>query len=129
MPLYIAALISAAATAYFNGPGLDGLYRTVWWYDIFMHILGGLAVGLLVCALINSLRLSWTTRTRLAFSVIAVVLAVGLAWEVFEVYHHLTGYPVGSTLYYKDTILDLIDDMIGAVLALLVFIKLRKKVS
>ncbi|MEK7646119.1 MAG: hypothetical protein AAB381_00295 [Patescibacteria group bacterium] len=121
MLLYTVALISAISVYSFNLPGIEGWYMELWWYDIFMHILGGFASGLLVLIILRSFR-----RPVRIWQVIIGALIIGLAWEYFEIYFDLTGHPVGSDPYYFDTALDIIDDCIGGLLAASLFTKFRK---
>ena len=114
MRRYLFALIAALATVFSHYPGLRGLYMEYWWYDIFMHMLGGLAIGFAWAALATLFGIS--SRRMWAY-IIFGTLAVGVAWEVFEIYFRLTGYPVGTPLYYNDTALDVINDIIGGSVA------------
>lgn len=84
---------------------------TYFWYDIMMHILGGVGIGLFVAAIINLHGQSIKNKRKF---IIFSVIIVGFVWELFEIYYDLNGYPLWSKLYYLDTIKDLIDDTIGA---------------
>jgi hypothetical protein len=123
MLIYLAAFITAVSTVFFHFVGMDGRYMQYWWYDIFMHMLGGLAIGLLLSCIIL---LCCRNARRIKWFIILGVLAVGIAWEFFEIYYNLTGYPIGTKLYYIDTALDILDDIIGGCLAVYMFIKYRK---
>lgn len=116
MYIYAGAFLTAVATAFFHFPGLDGWYMQYWWYDIFMHILGGLAIGLLLASVARVF--SWRPR-RLFWYIVIGTLCIGLAWEYFEIHYRLTGHPIGSRLYYIDTVIDVIDDIIGGCIAFL----------
>lgn len=124
MLIYLLAIITAVATVVFHFPGLNGFYMEYWWYDIFMHILGGFSIGLLIYLLIKIIH---PTVYRLKSYIIIGTFLIGVAWEFFEVYFQLTGYPIGTRLYYIDTVLDLIDDIIGGLLAAYIITKYRKK--
>jgi hypothetical protein len=91
-----------------------GIYGSVVWYDIFMHILGGFSIGFSVAAAmeLHGGRIGWR-RTL----ILAVVLAAGIAWEIFEAYYDIAGAPFGTHAYWIDTVKDLIDDFIGGLLA------------
>ena len=77
------------------------LYWVYWWFDIVMHAIGGLVIGLLVYA----------AGYRTLLKLVMTVILIGLVWEVFE-------YAIGVMTYEDDvlfdTILDLIMDTIGA---------------
>jgi hypothetical protein len=94
------------------------LYWTFPWFDIMMHFLGGLWVGSTAVWYIyfsgyfyknNSLT---TSKTRIFLVSIISALIVGVLWEVFEFY-------VGAVDpdYIADTILDLIMDTLGGIVA------------
>jgi hypothetical protein len=114
------AFVAAVATAFLHIPGLHGWYMQYWWYDIFMHILGGIAIGLLLASIARIF--SWKPR-RILWYIIIGTFCVGLAWEYFEIYFRLTGHPIGSRPYYIDTVLDIIDDIIGGCIAAFLFTK------
>ena len=110
MITYICALIVLAALLAAHVCGLDGYYFIYPWYDIMMHILGGVGVGLFLAAIFKSYKSGVLFERR---TIIIGVIFVGLVWEVFEMYYHLTAYPLWTKLYYLDTVKDLIDDTIG----------------
>ncbi len=107
-----------------------GLYNVYWlfrWFDIPMHILGGLMVGLFTQTGIDYL-VHFKKREdaliglnsivyRRRFSIIFIfVLAVGVAWEFAEWYFGITD-GLGS-ISRLDTIKDVIDDIIGGALSI-----------
>ncbi|MEX0652090.1 MAG: hypothetical protein WD509_01710 [Candidatus Paceibacterota bacterium] len=98
------------------------LYWVYSWFDIMMHFLGGVFVGL--SALWFFFQSGHIKRTQTLQNVILVIagaiIAVGVGWEVFEV---LAGIPMEAN-FVADTILDLVMDGIGATTASIVFIKL-----
>ncbi len=123
MRIYILALVAASATYRFNLFGLDGWYVQIWWYDIFMHILGGVATGFFVCICLNIL---FPNKKINYLQVIFLTLVFGLIWEGIELYYDITGHPLGTVEYNIDTIADLINDMIGGTIARFIYGKLKK---
>ena len=121
MRIYTSALIAALAVYFFNKPGLEGLYVNVWWYDIFMHILGGFSVGLLLSLISSAV---FKDRPLSPYKIILGTLVFGLGWEFLEVYFNVTGHPIGSSAYYLDTAKDILDDIIGSSVAVYIFKKL-----
>lgn len=113
MITYIWALIVLIVVLGTHLLGLTGLYITVFWYDIMMHILGGVGIALFVLAWVKIHGGNIIEKRR--FIIICTIIA-GLVWELFEMYYGLNGYPLWSKMYYFDTIKDLIDDTIGAVI-------------
>ncbi len=103
------------------------LYWTVWWFDILMHFLGGFWIGLIVLWFYKAF-LGERARSDHGYlvSLLGVIL-VGVAWEVMELLGGLTG---GEEGYAFDTILDLIMDIVGAIVATyVVFRKSLKPVN
>lgn len=83
-------------------------------FDIFMHIFGGLALGLFIVSILKKRRY---TLKHPVFVVLLGVFVLGLAWEIFEAMYNIAGHPVGTKLYYVDCIKDIIDDVVGGSIA------------
>lgn len=79
----------------------DFLYWRFEWFDIVMHYLGGLTIGVFFIALLKRFR-PWL------FLFLFVTVAVG--WEVFE---YVVGLPREAN-YVFDTALDFLMDTLGA---------------
>lgn len=136
LSIIIAFLHKVALTFYF--------YWTISWFDIVMHFLGGLLMGLIALFIFITLKFIYISnnisdnnsssdsnnnfnhnneaylfRNKLNAFIITFgfVLIIGLAWELWELFSGLT-----NALEDKvDTIIDLIIDMIGAGVALWYF--------
>lgn len=96
------------------------LYYTFAATDVAMHFLGGLLVGLaalLAFFTSGTVRLPRRDGRVVAFVALASVLAVGLAWEVYELWFGLSD-PV---LDRMDTLGDIAMDLLGGVAALAYF--------
>ncbi len=119
---YISALIILAIVLVAHIAGIDGLYYTYGWYDIMMHMLGGIGIGFFIAGLLKSYRNGALFKRG---DIITAVFVAGVAWEVLEIWAGISGNPPGTMLYYIDTIKDLIDDTIGG--ALVAYIVIRKK--
>ncbi len=126
MKLYISALIILIAVLVAHIAGLDGPYYTIKSYDIFMHLLGGVGIGLFAAAMLQSYQDGILLNRR---NLVAAVIAVGIVWELFEIYYNLTGHPLWSKLYYIDTVKDLIMDIIGGSIVAYFTIKHYRYVS
>ena len=86
------------------------LYWTIGWYDLMMHFLGGLTIGMLV---IWFLKLE--DRSLKSFLVVfTCVMAVGGAYEVFEYMNDIT---FSTQEYPVDTVIDLVMDALGIISA------------
>jgi len=102
-----------------------GLYATLGWLDISMHMLGGLWVGLMLAhffgkklGLIDLRQNLWLTL----FLVLGTTTVVGVFWEFYEfsisqlapTFTHL--FTKGN-MELRDTLKDLLDDMVGGSIA------------
>lgn len=97
--------------------GIHGWYYQVLFYDVYMHILGGVGVAFFISALIDSRIL----RPKSVFwGIVFGTLTFGFFWEFFEIYYNIARYPLWTTLYYLDTIKDLADDIIGGVVVAMI---------
>lgn len=84
------------------------LYWLFWWFDIFMHLFGGVVVALTLYAL------SDLTRQIPAWLLdggpfMLAVIAVAMGWELFELWAGVPMYGV----YALDTSLDILMGTIG----------------
>jgi glycopeptide antibiotics resistance protein len=101
----VSALILCAALAALNLFAFEHyLYWKLEWYDVFMHLLGGVALGAFLAGFLARFR-----------PLLYLVLFYGLviAWELFEYYF---GIPRESN-YVFDTALDLLMGTLGALAA------------
>ncbi|MDP3763081.1 MAG: hypothetical protein Q8Q92_00225 [bacterium] len=86
------------------------LYWTMGWYDIMMHFLGGITIGMLVIWFLKI-----EDRSLKSFlTAVAWVIVVGGAYEVFEYVNDLT---FSTQEYSIDTAIDLVMDALGAIFA------------
>lgn len=88
------------------------LYYEFLWLDIPMHILGGFLIGSLSIALLKVQKKKHLISLR---HVIAYVLCIAIIWEVSESYKGVVDY--GTVWGWLDTLKDLVNGVIGAVLA------------
>jgi hypothetical protein len=94
-----------------------------WWLDIPMHILGGFWIALASLTAYFSLSpaLEKDHSSVVVGSIaLAATLTIGIFWEVYEfgVQHAVGDFGIGLS----DTLKDLVDDLIGAVLAAWLFV-------
>lgn len=98
------------------------LYWVYSWFDIMMHFLGGLFIGLSTLWFFlqsGYVRMRQSLRNVILIAGSSIIL-VGVGWEIFEV---LAGIPIEEN-FALDTTIDLIMDAIGAFVAGYVFTKL-----
>lgn len=110
---FVVAALHAAAYEYY-------FYWSMWWYDIMMHGLGGLLIGL-IAAWAITFPLREKLKVSRFFFIVGVTLFVGILWEVFE-------YTVGTYANYNsfnsyvfDTMTDIGMDTAGAFVATLLY--------
>lgn len=100
------------------------LYWTLWWYDIILHFLGGVFLGLLVLWLRFFSGYFGTPPFISGFSTLLLVLSaaffIGLGWEVFE---RMLGNTWSVEGYYLDTATDIVFDVTGALASFYLFKK------
>jgi hypothetical protein len=85
----------------------EHLYMKFWFYDIIVHILAGMGIALSAVYIFGN---------KKYIHIIITVMICGLLWEIFEAYYDITGAPVGSLYYKLDTVKDMIDDFLGAII-------------
>lgn len=100
------------------------LYWTLWWYDLFLHALGGafaalLALWLLFFSGYFSAAAPQTARPALLVAVLSA-LFIGIGWEFFE---RALGNTWSIEGYWLDTALDLFMDVFGAFAGFLFFVR------
>jgi hypothetical protein len=101
----LAALVLSALLSALNWwASVDFLYWRYEWFDLPMHFLGGLALGVFIIVLLG------TFRPRLF---LIGITAVAIGWEIFE---YVFGLPREAN-YVLDTKIDLLMDALGATVA------------
>ncbi|NHN49141.1 hypothetical protein G9464_16295 [Halostella sp. JP-L12] len=100
-----------------HAAGMLGLYDDVWWWDHLTHAHSATLLGGTVFAAAR--RNGRDPRPR----VLAAVVTLGLAWELLEYGIHAVAERVGLEpilVHYgaTDTLLDLVFDLVGALLVL-----------
>ena len=101
-------------------------YWQLWWFDIVMHFLGGIVVGLgAMWALMGYSRYRgslFTARQTLVFVLCATFL-VAFSWEIYEFQFGL----FDPTDYGVDSSLDIVMGLLGAIVARGYALNLSKK--
>lgn len=122
--VWIIALIHVAAEYY-------AWYWTFRWFDIPMHILGGIWLGLATLWLCNQARYAWCKFlcivNRTFLTAIVGGVCVGLVWEIYEFcIWQYTGF-AHSQDYALDTVLDLVNVVVGAVIGAWAYQRLTRE--
>jgi len=127
--LFIFAVLSFVAVLEYYAT-LNFWYWRFWWFDMIMHTLGGLSVGLTALWIIF-LRQSKHSKEMRVLSVVLIALAaisaVGVGWEVFEIIaHRIFNLQIGGGW---NTVSDLFFDLIGSSVAVIIFLMVYNKVK
>ena len=113
----ILALINVPATLLY-------WYHLVWWFDMPMHFLGGVAVFYLAFLLWLPAR-KWVSANRFYFEVVITALLFGVLWEALELFLYVRfSYPA---FHLTDSISDLFFDLAGVFFGVLGTLPLMKK--
>ena len=117
--IFIYSFIVLIIVAIFQNLGTSfDLYTIYPWYDIPMHILGGLWVSLFTLSIYIYFfnNTSIPNYRKKVFQVMCITLLfVAVSWEIFEIIGHMTFLSDGIW-YWIDTIKDIFDDFIGGML-------------
>lgn len=105
-------LILMAVLHYFAS--IHHFYIRFYGFDIFMHILGGAG---LACAIYWILVTFFPGHALSFFKLVILTVIAGIIWEGIETANDIAGAPVGTLAYYVDTVKDLFDDLLGALIA------------
>ncbi len=111
-PIYLGVVIVTIVIALHAGASYFGWYWIFRWFDIPMHILGGVFAGY-VGMVVYMFR---TGRKNPSLWVpLLSALVIGIAWEFLENAYGVSGL---NAVYRFDTIKDIVDDMMGGVISL-----------
>jgi hypothetical protein len=106
------------------------LYWTYRWFDIPMHFLGGVWVGLLSAYVLlhtahgKKYAPQWLQRP--VYAVLVGTLMLGVAWEAYEIFFKFFNWGWFPDAYALDTLLDIVMDMLGGVVAWRWYVLLEK---
>jgi cellobiose-specific phosphotransferase system component IIC len=103
------------------------LYTIITWYDDPLHFISGLGIGLAFYWVFNEFNIFGGLHGRHVWAIVGFVLAAATAWECFEAFYNLAGYPVGSVAYFVDTAKDIINGIVGSIAALVVIKEVFEK--
>ena len=90
-------------------------YSAMWWFDIPMHIMGGIFLALFAGAFFFRKLLPLHFK-EVVVTILLFVLIVGLGWEIFEylVQSVIKGAQLAN---FPDSVKDMLMDLLGGVLA------------
>lgn len=115
--LSLSIMIVGALVAVLHVTALNlSLYFVYQWFDILVHFLMGVFLSMVGVWFYRKFRreaLFNNEHLNALFNIIIFVTIAGLFWETFELAFELT--LANRALYIKDTILDFIMNIIGAI--------------
>jgi uncharacterized membrane protein YjdF len=91
-------------------------YFSIWYFDMIMHFLSGLWVGLFFTWFFGD-----KVESKIVIKTVLFVLLVGVLWEVFEFF--TKNYMGGDPFDTFDTLSDVFFDLLGAIVAVFYFLK------
>ena len=97
------------------------LYYSIWYFDMFMHFLGGFWVGFFFLWLLSFKNTPLDFSMKLIYKIIFFVLFIGVSWEIFEILFN--NIIAQNEFNIFDTISDIFFDLSGGILAVLYFLK------
>lgn len=97
----------------------DNLYIKIWYYDIIMHILGGISIAMAILCINRIIRMKLIDDNM--WQIILFTFLAGIVWEIFEAYFGITGSRLWTYAYYLDTTKDLVNDVVGSTVVFLTF--------
>ncbi len=91
------------------------LYWQSGWIDQAIHFLGGLSATLFFGWFFYYSNYFKVTNKRATFIIFIIyILLVGILWEIYEYHFGIIHY---SPYFFRDTVLDLLMDLLGGLLA------------
>ena len=100
-------------------------YSSLWYFDMIMHFLGGLWVGMFFIYVFLT-RKELPMALRFSLKIILLVLVVGVLWEFFEFYINVVS---ATTFEWRDTLSDVIFDLLGGLVSIFYFMRIIAPVS
>ncbi len=106
-----------------------GWYDRWWWFDIPMHIVGGMVTAWSTQRFFMNMKIKLAKFGRMEmypFILVGATAIIGIVWEVYEFFLHLiTGFITQPSV--ADTVGDLVNDLIGAIVFCSIFLVVQQK--
>ena len=99
-------------------------YSSIWHFDILMHFLGGLWLGLASIWLFSRQKDFFNLSFGFVLKIILMVFLAGILWELFEVFFY--NYIARNSFDALDTVSDICFDLAGGIFAIFYFLKIIK---
>lgn len=96
-------------------------YYSIWWFDMPMHFVGGFWLGMVFFWFFKVRRLNLSVNLTFLTRLVAWVLFIGVAWELFE--YFFINYMAQNNFDLIDTSSDLFFDLFGGITAVAFLLK------
>lgn len=96
-------------------------YYSIWWFDMPMHFMGGFWLGMVFFWFFKVRELNLSVNLKFLARLVAWVLFIGVAWELFEYY--FINYVAQNNFDLLDTLSDLFFDLFGGITAVTFLLK------
>lgn len=100
-------------------------YSSIWWFDMFMHTLGGVFLALVVGAIFSK-KFFQIKNLKIFWIIFFSVFIIGLLWEGYE---YVVQYFIKNVHLadFYDSISDLICDLVGGVVGTFFVIRAKRR--
>jgi hypothetical protein len=118
-----------AVAGLLHSVGMLGFYESVWWWDHLTHTVSAMLIAALVYAALIVATDGTTPTTTIAVLTVAYTFAIGVFWELIELVARAVGerYDIEPVLVHygwRDTAFDLVFDVLGAIVVVVVDVRL-----
>lgn len=96
-------------------------YYSIWWFDMPMHFMGGSWLGMVFFWFFKVRELNLSVNLTFLTRLVAWVLFIGVAWELFE--YFFINYMAQNNFDLIDTSSDLFFDLFGGTTAVAFLLK------
>lgn len=99
-------------------------YWSIWWFDMPVHFLGGVFVGMLSIYLLYKKISVWKIGKqdlRILMMVLVGTFVFGFLWEIFEFF--VQGSSNGNLANVVDSVSDICFDLAGGIFAFLMYVQ------
>jgi hypothetical protein len=118
-----------AVAGLLHSVGMLGFYESVWWWDHLTHTVSATLIAALVYAALIVAADGTAPTTTTAVLTVAYTFAIGVFWELIELVARAVGerYDIEPVLVHygwRDTAFDLVFDVLGAIVVVVVDVRL-----
>lgn len=100
-------------------------YSSMWYFDIFMHIFGGVVLGFFSLWFFYKDVIKYSFSRKIFLKIIFLIFIIGFAWEFYEII--VNNIFARDAFSFSDTVSDLLCDLIGGTIVFIFLKNLYKK--